>query len=60
MKPERIGEEVRRELSRFGPAEGMTEIARAWPGAVGEQIVLNAGLAIEERAGFTHRAERWW
>ncbi|MFL6752850.1 MAG: Asp-tRNA(Asn)/Glu-tRNA(Gln) amidotransferase subunit GatA [Sphingomicrobium sp.] len=25
-----------------------------------EQIVLNAGLAIEERAGFTHRAEKWW
>ena len=25
-----------------------------------EQGVLNAGLAIEERAGFTHRAERWW
>ena len=22
--------------------------------------VLNAALAIEERAGFTHRAERWW
>jgi aspartyl-tRNA(Asn)/glutamyl-tRNA(Gln) amidotransferase subunit A len=25
-----------------------------------EQIVLNAGLAIEERAGFTARAEKWW
>jgi aspartyl-tRNA(Asn)/glutamyl-tRNA(Gln) amidotransferase subunit A len=25
-----------------------------------EQSVLNAGLAIEERAGFTARAERWW
>ncbi|HUG45973.1 MAG TPA: Asp-tRNA(Asn)/Glu-tRNA(Gln) amidotransferase subunit GatA [Sphingomicrobium sp.] len=25
-----------------------------------EQSVLNAGLAIEERAGFTHRAEKWW
>jgi len=25
-----------------------------------EQSVLNAGLAIEERAGFTVRAERWW
>ncbi len=25
-----------------------------------EQSVLNAGLAIEERAGFAHRAERWW
>ncbi len=25
-----------------------------------EQIVLNAGLAIEERAGFRARPERWW
>jgi aspartyl-tRNA(Asn)/glutamyl-tRNA(Gln) amidotransferase subunit A len=25
-----------------------------------EQGVLNAGLAIEERAGFNHRAEKWW
>ena len=25
-----------------------------------EQMVLNAGLAIEERAGFTARAEKWW
>ncbi len=28
--------------------------------ALDEQGVLNAGLAIEERAGFTARAERWW
>jgi aspartyl-tRNA(Asn)/glutamyl-tRNA(Gln) amidotransferase subunit A len=25
-----------------------------------EQGVLNAALAIEERAGFTHRPEQWW
>ncbi|MGI8611870.1 MAG: Asp-tRNA(Asn)/Glu-tRNA(Gln) amidotransferase subunit GatA [Sphingomicrobium sp.] len=25
-----------------------------------EQGVLGAALAIEERAGFTHRAEKWW
>jgi aspartyl-tRNA(Asn)/glutamyl-tRNA(Gln) amidotransferase subunit A len=25
-----------------------------------EQAVLNAALAIEERAGFTARAEKWW
>ena len=25
-----------------------------------EQGVLNAALAIEERAGFTHKAEKWW
>ncbi len=28
--------------------------------AFDEQGVMNAGLAIEERAGFTHRAEKWW
>ncbi len=27
---------------------------------LGEQAVLNAGLAIEERAGFTARPEKWW
>ncbi|MDQ8755259.1 Asp-tRNA(Asn)/Glu-tRNA(Gln) amidotransferase subunit GatA [Sphingosinicella sp. LHD-64] len=28
--------------------------------ALDEQTVLNAGLAIEQRAGFTHRPEAWW
>ena len=28
--------------------------------ALDEQSVLNAGLAIEQRAGFTHRPEPWW
>ena len=28
--------------------------------ALDEQSVLNAGLAIEERAGFTARPEQWW
>jgi aspartyl-tRNA(Asn)/glutamyl-tRNA(Gln) amidotransferase subunit A len=28
--------------------------------ALDEQTVLDAGLAIEERAGFTARAEKWW
>jgi aspartyl-tRNA(Asn)/glutamyl-tRNA(Gln) amidotransferase subunit A len=28
--------------------------------ALDEQGVLNAGLAIEQRAGFVARAERWW
>ncbi|RUN77723.1 Asp-tRNA(Asn)/Glu-tRNA(Gln) amidotransferase subunit GatA [Sphingomonas sp. TF3] len=28
--------------------------------ALDEQSVLNAGLAVEQRAGFTARAERWW
>ncbi|HMG48225.1 MAG TPA: Asp-tRNA(Asn)/Glu-tRNA(Gln) amidotransferase subunit GatA [Allosphingosinicella sp.] len=28
--------------------------------ALDEQGILNAALAFEERAGFTHRAEAWW
>ena len=56
MRPERIGDEVRRELSRFGPAEGMTEIVRAWPEAVGEQIALNAWPARISRDGKLHVA----
>jgi hypothetical protein len=56
VKPERIGDEVRRELSRFGPAEGMTEIVRAWPEAVGEQIAVNAWPARLSRDGKLHVA----
>ena len=56
MKPERIGDEVQRELSRFGPAEGMTEIVRAWPGVMGEQIARNAWPARMARDGTLHVA----
>ena len=56
MKPSRIGDEVRRELSRFGPAEGMTEIVRAWPAAMGEQIAVNAWPARLSRDGKLHVA----
>jgi len=54
MKPERIGDEVRGELARFGPAEGMTDIVRAWPEAVGEQIASNAWPARMSRDGTLH------
>jgi aspartyl-tRNA(Asn)/glutamyl-tRNA(Gln) amidotransferase subunit A len=43
-------------LSRDGLPLGLQIIGRAFD----EQGVLGAGLAIEERAGFTARAERWW
>jgi hypothetical protein len=56
VKPERIGDEVRRELGRFGPAAGMTEIVREWPGAVGEQIARNAWPARLSRDGQLHVA----
>ena len=54
MKPERIGDDVRSELARFGPAEGMTDIVRVWPDAVGEQIARNAWPARMSRDGTLH------
>ncbi|MBT2185689.1 Asp-tRNA(Asn)/Glu-tRNA(Gln) amidotransferase subunit GatA [Sphingobium nicotianae] len=43
-------------LSKDGLPLGLQIIGPAFD----EQAVLNAGLAIEERAGFTARAEKWW
>ncbi|WP_260583750.1 Asp-tRNA(Asn)/Glu-tRNA(Gln) amidotransferase subunit GatA [Sphingopyxis sp. PET50] len=43
-------------LNREGLPLGLQIIGRAFD----EQGVLNAGLAIEERAGFTARVEKWW
>jgi len=51
---ERIGDEVRRELARFGPSAGMTEIVAAWPEAVGEAIAQNAWPARIGRDGTLH------
>jgi hypothetical protein len=53
---EPIGADVRRELGRFGPAAGMAEVVAAWPGAVGEQIALNAWPARISRDGTLHVA----
>jgi aspartyl-tRNA(Asn)/glutamyl-tRNA(Gln) amidotransferase subunit A len=43
-------------LDRQGLPLGLQIIGKA----LDEQGVLNAGLAIEARAGFTARAETWW
>ncbi|MGN6692297.1 MAG: Asp-tRNA(Asn)/Glu-tRNA(Gln) amidotransferase subunit GatA [Sphingopyxis sp.] len=43
-------------LNREGLPLGLQIIGKAFA----EQGVLNAGLAIEERAGFNARAEKWW
>ena len=56
MKPERIGDAVRGELQRFGPAAGMADIVSAWPGLVGEQIARNAWPARLARDGTLHVA----
>jgi hypothetical protein len=52
--PERIGDDVKRELGRFGPAGAMAEIVRAWPAAVGDDISRNAWPARVARDGTLH------
>ena len=54
MRP--IGGDVRRELSRFGPAAGMADLVAAWPEAVGEAIARNAWPARLSRDGTLHVA----
>ncbi len=43
-------------LTEDGLPLGLQLVGRA----MDEQMVLNAGLAIEQRAGFTAQPERWW
>jgi predicted nucleic acid-binding Zn ribbon protein len=50
----KLGDEVSRELGRFGAAEGMTRIVEAWPGAVGPTIARNAWPARIARDGTMH------
>jgi predicted nucleic acid-binding Zn ribbon protein len=52
MEP--LGDNVRRELSRFGPAAGMSELVAAWPAAVGDAIARNAWPARLSRDGTLH------
>ena len=52
MEP--IGPEVRRELRRFGGAEGMSDLVTAWPKAVGETVAANAWPARLARDGALH------
>jgi predicted nucleic acid-binding Zn ribbon protein len=54
MEP--IGADVRRQLSRFGPAAGMSDVVAAWPAAVGEAIARNAWPARLARDGTLHVA----
>jgi hypothetical protein len=54
MEP--LGPEVRRELSRFGPAAGMAQIVEAWPGCVGAAVARNAWPARIARDGTLHVA----
>jgi predicted nucleic acid-binding Zn ribbon protein len=54
--PRRIGDEVKSELARFGPAGAMGEVVAAWPAAVGEAIAANAWPARCARDGTLHVA----
>ena len=51
-----IEDEVRRELSRFGPAAGLADIVAAWPESVGAGIAANAWPARVARDGSLHVA----
>ncbi len=54
--PNRIGDAVRAELGRFGPAGSMGTIVAHWPAAVGEAIAANAWPARVARDGTLHVA----
>jgi predicted nucleic acid-binding Zn ribbon protein len=51
---ERIGSEVRRELSRFGAQGAMPEVVEVWPEAVGPMVAANAWPARIARDGTLH------
>ena len=53
---ERIGNEIARELRRFGAPAGMVGVLRVWPAAVGEAISRNAWPARVARDGTLHVA----
>ena len=56
MKPERLGDDVRRELGRFGPGGAIADVVAAWPAAVGDSIARNAWPARISRDGTLHVA----
>jgi hypothetical protein len=53
---ELLGDEVGRQLGRFGPQGAISDIVAAWPGAVGEAIARNAWPARVARDGTLHVA----
>jgi len=52
--PQPIGGQVRRELARFGAADGMAAVVGAWPELVGEEVARNAWPARIARDGTLH------
>jgi hypothetical protein len=58
----RLGDDVRRELGRFGAAGNMAEIVNAWPQVVGEPIARSAWPARLARDGtlLVHAVDSIW
>jgi hypothetical protein len=55
---DRLGDEVRKELGRFGPEGDIGRVVEAWPQAVGATIARNAWPARISRDGTLHVATR--
>jgi hypothetical protein len=51
---DRLADDVRAQLARFGPQAAIGRIAEAWPAAVGERIAQNAWPARISRDGTLH------
>jgi len=51
---EPLGDDVRRELGRLGPAGAIADVVAAWPEAVGPAIAANAWPARISRDGTLH------
>ena len=51
---DRLADELKKELGRFGPQAGMPELLERWPDAVGEQIARFAWPARIARDGTVH------
>jgi hypothetical protein len=51
---DRLGSDIRSELSRFGPQAGMAELLERWPEAVGAAIARNAWPARIAKDGTVH------
>ena len=60
MEP--LGDEIRRELGRFGPQGAMGEIVERWPAAVGSEIARSAWPARFQRDGtlVVHTRDSIW
>lgn len=59
---ERLGQDVQRELARFGPQAGLGQIVERWPELVGEAIARNAWPARVQPDGtlLVHAASAAW